>query len=1189
MSYIDPRELNDLASFAVNGGLGRGVATSDCVAESPDQLMFISGDELVLLRELDEVDLASCEGVVGWVKKGLVAFERTSAAAAGAAVSVSASSPGETTPKSSLEVSLREDLPRTILIAPSPSPPRASRLLPSDQPDHLDPSPPQDLKRVSGPFELESPQQSPNIDHDRFSIQQAAATLAEASQPMETLAQSRPESQIEIEVNRESVFSVASSEMYGGIGGFMMGTGGSEDSHETNDFGVSPVTTSVETPFPAHSDPPSPSVIHADQSKRSSTPDDEDMDDEEWDIYDQYARESMYAPLKRMSLAARRASKKADARESMAAFEGLGAVHAARAALEGGSVPKVTVDTSLDPVTPRQAARNPIPSPLTGRSIATELRLRIQREREAAEKQSEKMGSVPEPPVRTTSVEETQSSPAEESLPSPPQTNDVPPPFSPVDPIGLQTEAPVQSEADTFMPTEESVVLDTPAAPEIVTFTGPSPGDSPAPEPMNIPEPLLASPMLLQSPQLDSKPKLEAPADIVLPDNVLLAPRPPRSASPRLAGPPNHTPTYISKHIHAPWTPDTPASPHSITATRQAVEAAKEGKRARGLTLVGRIDADLRGAKGPVPITFVVGEPDDQIRSPLGLGLPPVNNGRTSPVTPEQRSRSPLFGGAPPPPPMPDDIKDIRLAPSRFPTPKRSFTSPIAPEPEVVAEVDAAAGPRPGFIAARPRSRSFSVAMAKAVGRPKKETPPAIHTDVMPVLPTTNSPSSPGTSKLRLLGTGRKSPKASSPNTPVSGTVSHHSTPGGMEMRPPSGRSSSFSFASKTSKTPRKASRALPSPVSHKDFEDTVNAGGMDFELVQPRKPFPLSPTTVNTLGITTPKSEEMDKATLASASSVGSLSTRVALPETDEWGFIKGKMVTPEIFQSRSAPVDHRAAEARWLAVIGSTVPSGGPSKKVKKYVSEGGVPGSLRGKVWSWFLNALSTGMYDKMVSEGRRTSSDQQIERDIARIWSDHSLFCNSSLPGFVDLQSVLRAHLAASGSTYSTPMCHLAGTMLIHSVAEDAFSLLGGLMENVLREYYSTGINIDAGVFDVVLRGSEKDLAAMFKQVGLKSGEFLETWYKQLFIRCLPWPTALRVIDVVVAEGPRFLLIASLTILTLSRDRLLALPHTKSAILEYLEHLPQDSLLLPENFMKATERVKFKDDDWKRLRVGVEKEL
>lgn len=74
-----------------------------------------------------------------------------------------------------------------------------------------------------------------------------------------------------------------------------------------------------------------------------------------------------------------------------------------------------------------------------------------------------------------------------------------------------------------------------------------------------------------------------------------------------------------------------------------------------------------------------------------------------------------------------------------------------------------------------------------------------------------------------------------------------------------------------------------------------------------------------------------------------------------------------------------------------------------------------------------------------------------------------------------------------------------------------------------------------------------------------------------------------------SGPRFLLIASLTILTLSRDRLLALSRAREPVLSYLRDLPQDSLLLPETFMRACERVKFRDEDWQKLRGSVEKEM
>jgi len=120
----------------------------------------------------------------------------------------------------------------------------------------------------------------------------------------------------------------------------------------------------------------------------------------------------------------------------------------------------------------------------------------------------------------------------------------------------------------------------------------------------------------------------------------------------------------------------------------------------------------------------------------------------------------------------------------------------------------------------------------------------------------------------------------------------------------PSARSSSFSFSSKSSKPPRNVSRSLANPVSHKDFEETVQADGMDFELVKPTLDAPID-----------------NRLTIVSGSSSGSF--RAPLPETDEWGFLKEKSPTPEIFQSRSAPGDHRIAEQKWVWIPCSVIMS--------------------------------------------------------------------------------------------------------------------------------------------------------------------------------------------------------------------------------------------------------------------------
>ncbi|KAF8637265.1 hypothetical protein AX17_002945 [Amanita inopinata Kibby_2008] len=64
-------EANELARwtrFAAKGGIGRCTALSDCIAENEGDLMFLKGDEITVLMQLndqEEVYLGYCEGVVG--------------------------------------------------------------------------------------------------------------------------------------------------------------------------------------------------------------------------------------------------------------------------------------------------------------------------------------------------------------------------------------------------------------------------------------------------------------------------------------------------------------------------------------------------------------------------------------------------------------------------------------------------------------------------------------------------------------------------------------------------------------------------------------------------------------------------------------------------------------------------------------------------------------------------------------------------------------------------------------------------------------------------------------------------------------------------------------------------------------------------------------------------------------------
>ncbi|KAF9499152.1 hypothetical protein BDN71DRAFT_1357766, partial [Pleurotus eryngii] len=80
---MDATELSRWTRFAAKGGIGKCTATHDCVAESPEDLMFLKDDAIIVLMQLPEDTrdgeetssgagsgengwyLGYCEGVVG--------------------------------------------------------------------------------------------------------------------------------------------------------------------------------------------------------------------------------------------------------------------------------------------------------------------------------------------------------------------------------------------------------------------------------------------------------------------------------------------------------------------------------------------------------------------------------------------------------------------------------------------------------------------------------------------------------------------------------------------------------------------------------------------------------------------------------------------------------------------------------------------------------------------------------------------------------------------------------------------------------------------------------------------------------------------------------------------------------------------------------------------------------------------
>jgi len=328
-------------------------------------------------------------------------------------------------------------------------------------------------------------------------------------------------------------------------------------------------------------------------------------------------------------------------------------------------------------------------SPMEGRSIATELRRKIQKEREEEAQRDEVQegeGEMEKPPVPPRSA--SRSAPSGSSDPSDLTRSPVPV----ASPALFITNTDNDSEDDDdVVRAEEQDVAITQSDEHSVKASIGNGAVANAPEDRVEQEELAERATTIAPDQPSEKVEEEMPRGKAE-DKVLLAspipleetrssqitvPTPTTSRSPSISvDPPADTPTPTQERSMysptldlpnanmidlpprfspdmrtrdgpgSPWSPSSPASPHSVTATRHAVQVGRsvsEGQASGKMpTLVGKTEGSLLGSKGPVPITFLVDgagfhrsspSPAPVAREGLGLGMPSTTlMGRISPV-----------------------------------------------------------------------------------------------------------------------------------------------------------------------------------------------------------------------------------------------------------------------------------------------------------------------------------------------------------------------------------------------------------------------------------------------------------------------------------------------------------------------------------------------------------------------------
>ncbi|KAG0258345.1 hypothetical protein BG011_003337 [Mortierella polycephala] len=269
-----------------------------------------------------------------------------------------------------------------------------------------------------------------------------------------------------------------------------------------------------------------------------------------------------------------------------------------------------------------------------------------------------------------------------------------------------------------------------------------------------------------------------------------------------------------------------------------------------------------------------------------------------------------------------------------------------------------------------------------------------------------------------------------------------------------------------------------------------------------------------------------------------------------------------------------NRMSEAKWIHAVTQLQPE--QVKKSNKYkkLARGGVPTSVRGRVWQFLANVdryKEPGVFQDLLTRGHIPIHDV-IARDIHRCYPDHVHFRDGMEgTGQEDLHSILKAYAHYKPSVgYCQGMGRLVGMMLMQMSVEEAFWLLVATIEGYLNEYFTPTLRqlrIDALVFERLLKAQDPRLATHLERNDVLPIMYMTQWFLTLFTMSLPWASVLRVWDVFYFDGVKTLFRVGLAVLQICRTHLLEQCPSSSECMDYLLHVPLQ-LLGPEILLEKT---------------------
>ncbi|KAJ1965386.1 GTPase-activating protein [Dispira parvispora] len=286
--------------------------------------------------------------------------------------------------------------------------------------------------------------------------------------------------------------------------------------------------------------------------------------------------------------------------------------------------------------------------------------------------------------------------------------------------------------------------------------------------------------------------------------------------------------------------------------------------------------------------------------------------------------------------------------------------------------------------------------------------------------------------------------------------------------------------------------------------------------------------------------------------------------------------------------------------------------SRLVAQHI-QGGIPSALRGTIWQLMARSKDLSVeqqYTKLLALS--TPAEKQITLDLPRTLPREEYFKEPNGPGQMALFRVLKAYALYDPEVgYCQGIAFIVAPLLLHMPEEEAFCLLVRLMETYdLRGHYTPRMEkLHLRLFQLE-RLVEETLPLIqrhFIKEGVQTIMYASQWFMTLFAYRFPVELAVRLFDLVFAEGVETLFKFALVLLRVNQAQILSLHFEElvdflhSRLLDAFAENPTDLLReaakvggvtprklksLSRDYTTMMSRQKAEENETERLRRQVE---